>query len=132
MPGDVGDGRGSGATAVLALSANTSFVDFPRLCRLIAHDDFLPRPLTVLGRRLVYAVGIFFLTVTAALLLIGFGGVTDRLIPLFAVGAFLAFTLSQIGMVVHWRTKRVEAQRAADARGTGAAAHGSPWLAFRR
>ena len=89
--------------AVLALSANTSFVDFPRLCRLIAHDDFLPRPLTLVGPRLVYSVGIWFLTISSALLLIGFGGVTERLIPLFAVGAFLAFTLSQMGMVRHWQ-----------------------------
>jgi hypothetical protein len=88
--------------AVLVLSANTSFVGFPRLCRLIARDDFLPRPFALVGRRLVYSVGIWFLTITAALLLIGFGGVTDRLIPLFAVGAFLAFTLSQLGMVLHW------------------------------
>jgi amino acid transporter len=93
----------AGVLAVLVLSANTSFVDFPRLCRLIARDDFLPRPFALVGRRLVYSVGIWFLTVTAALLLIGFGGITDRLIPLYAVGAFLAFTLSQAGMVMHWR-----------------------------
>ena len=88
--------------AVLALSANTSFVDFPRLCRLIAQDGFLPRSFTDVGRRLVFSVGIFFLTFTAGLLLVAFGGITDRLIPLFAVGAFLAFTLSQTGMVMHW------------------------------
>jgi amino acid transporter len=98
--------------SVLVLSANTSFVDFPRLSRLIARDDFLPRPFARVGPRLVYSVGIWFLTTSAALLLIGFGGITDRLIPLFAVGAFLAFTLSQAGMVVHWyrqRTHRPEA-----------------------
>jgi amino acid transporter len=89
--------------AVLALSSNTSFVDFPRLCRLIAGDKFLPNAFTIVGRRLVYSVGIGFLTVTAGLLLVAFGGITDRLIPLFAVGAFGAFTLSQAGMVVHWR-----------------------------
>lgn len=89
--------------AVLCLSANTSFVDFPRLCRLIAQDDFLPRPFAVVGRRLVYSVGIVFLACTAGLLLAVFRGITDRLIPLFAVGAFLAFTLSQSGMVMHWR-----------------------------
>lgn len=88
--------------ATLCLSANTSFVDFPRLSRLIARDDFLPRGFAVVGRRLVYSVGILFLAATAALLLILFRGITDRLIPLFAVGAFLAFTLSQAGMVVHW------------------------------
>jgi hypothetical protein len=88
---------------VLALSANTSFVGFPRLCRLIAADDFLPHAFTVVGRRLVYSVGIIFLTCTAGALLIAFRGITERLIPLFAVGAFGAFTLSQAGMVFHWR-----------------------------
>jgi amino acid transporter len=87
---------------VLALSANTSFVDFPRLCRLVAEDGFLPRPFAVVGRRLVFSVGILYLAVTAGLLLLVFGGITDRLIPLFAIGAFLTFTLSQTGMVVHW------------------------------
>src|SRR5689334_6452854 len=97
--------------SALCLSANTSFVDFPRLSRLIAQDDFLPRGFAVVGRRLVYSVGILFLATAAALLLVAFGGITDRLIPLFAVGAFLAFTLSQAGMVVHWRR---ELRRAGD------------------
>ena len=88
---------------VLALSANTSFVDFPRLCRMVASDGFLPRPFATVGRRLVFSVGIVYLAVTAAVLLIVFGGITEHLIPLFAVGAFLTFTLSQAGMVVHWR-----------------------------
>ena len=88
--------------SVLCLSANTSFVDFPRLCRLVAADGFLPHAFTIVGRRLVYTVGIVFLTATSGLLLIVFGGITEHLIPLFAVGAFLAFTLSQAGMVVHW------------------------------
>jgi hypothetical protein len=87
---------------VLCLSANTSFADFPRLCRMVARDNYLPHSLTLRGRRLVYSQGILALSVLAALLLILFGGVTDRLIPLFAVGAFLAFTLSQAGMVGHW------------------------------
>ena len=85
---------------VLCLSANTSFADFPRLCRVVARDDYLPHSLTIRGRRLVYSQGT--LAILAGLLLILFGGVTDRLIPLFAVGAFLAFTLSQAGMVGHW------------------------------
>jgi amino acid transporter len=89
--------------ATLCLSANTSFVGFPRLSRLIAQDDFLPRGFAIVGRRLVYSIGILFLAAAAALLLIFFRGITDRLIPLFAVGAFLAFTLSQAGMVMHWR-----------------------------
>jgi amino acid transporter len=89
--------------SVLALSANTGFADFPRLCHLIAQHGYLPRAFASRGRRLVYAHGIVVLAVLAAVLLVLFGGVTDRLIPLFAVGAFLAFTLSQAGMVVHWR-----------------------------
>ncbi len=92
-----------GILLVLALSANTAFADFPRLCRVIAQDDYLPRSFTTRGRRLVYTEGIWVLAALSALLLIIFGGVTDRLIPLYAVGAFLAFTLSQAGMVFHWR-----------------------------
>ncbi len=88
---------------VLCLSANTSFADFPRLCRMIARDDYLPHSLATRGRRLVFSQGIWALAILAGLLLILFGGVTDRLIPLFAVGAFMAFTLSQAGMVGHWR-----------------------------
>ncbi len=89
--------------AVLCLSANTSFVGFPRLCRQVAHDEFLPKAFTLPGRRLVYTAGILFLAAGAGLLLAAFGGITDRLIPLFAVGAFLSFTLSQAGMAMHWR-----------------------------
>jgi amino acid transporter len=88
---------------VLALSANTAFADFPRLCRAIAQNNCLPHSFATRGRRLVYSQGILVLAGLSALLLILFGGVTDRLIPLFAVGAFLAFTLSQAGMVGHWR-----------------------------
>jgi amino acid transporter len=89
--------------AVLALSANTSFADFPRLCRLLAEDRYLPGTFAERGRRLVFSTGILVLAALAAALLVGFGGITDNLIPLFAIGAFLAFTLSQAGMVVHWR-----------------------------
>lgn len=87
---------------VLALSANTGFADFPRLCHNIARDKYLPYAMTLRGRRLVYSGGVYVLALLAALLLIVFRGVTDRLIPLFAIGAFLAFTLSQAGMVLHW------------------------------
>ena len=90
---------------VLCLSANTSFADFPRVCRTIAQDGYLPYSFTVRGRRLVFTEGVILLTSLSAILLIVFNGVTDRLIPLFAVGAFLAFTLSQAGMVMHWRRK---------------------------
>jgi amino acid transporter len=109
--------------AVLCLSANTSFVDFPRLCHLMAEDGFLPRPFAVPGRRLVYSVGILFLTAGAGGLLAAFGGITDRLIPLFAVGAFLSFTLSQAGMAAHWwrRLKGIQQEPAQSARH----AHGS-------
>lgn len=89
--------------AVLSLSANTSYADFPRLTRAIAMNDYLPHVFKVRGRRLLYSHGIIALVGFTALLLIIFGGVTDRLIPLFAIGAFLAFTLSQVGMVVHWK-----------------------------
>ncbi len=90
---------------VLCLSANTSFVGFPRLCRLVAADSYLPRAFAVPGRRLVYTAGVLFLAGGAGALLVAFGGITDRLIPLFAVGAFLSFTLSQGGMALHWWRK---------------------------
>jgi amino acid transporter len=89
--------------AVLCLSANTSFVAFPRLCRLVAQDGYLPKSFGLPGRRLVFTSGILFLAVAAGALILAFGGITDALIPLFAVGAFTTFTLSQAGMVVHWR-----------------------------
>src|ERR1700746_3260074 len=91
---------------VLSLSANTAFADFPRLCRAIAQNNYLPHAFGYRGGRLVYSYGIVVLAVLSGGLLILFGGITDRLIPLYAVGAFLAFTLSQFGMVVHWRKKR--------------------------
>ena len=91
---------------VLSLSTNTAFADFPRLCRAISQNNYLPHAFGYRGRRLVYSYGIVVLAVLCGALLIFFGGVTDRLIPLYAVGAFLAFTLSQSGMVMHWRKKR--------------------------
>src|SRR5580658_5124955 len=93
---------------VLSLSANTAFADFPRLCRAIAQNNYLPHVFGYRGRRLVYTYGIVALALLSGGLLILFGGVTDRLIPLYAVGAFLAFTLSQAGMVMHWRKNRGE------------------------
>ena len=88
---------------VLTFSANTAFADFPRVCHFIAEDGYLPTSFTNRGRRLVYSEAIIVLAVITAAVLIAFGGITDRLIPLFAVGAFLAFTMSQAGMVAHWR-----------------------------
>jgi amino acid transporter len=109
---------------VLCLSANTSFADFPRLCRMVARDDYLPHSLTTRGRRLVFSQGIWALAILAGLLLILFGGVTDRLIPLFAVGAFMAFTLSQAGMVGHWRRTAKGFRPAMVVNGIGALATG--------
>jgi amino acid transporter len=91
---------------VLSLSANTAFADFPRLCRAISQNNYLPHAFGYRGRRLVYTYGIVVLALLTCLLLLLFDGVTDKLIPLYAVGAFLAFTLSQFGMVVHWRKNR--------------------------
>jgi len=97
--------------SVLALSANTSFAGFPRLCRVLALDRFLPDTFAVRGRRLAFSYGVIVLAIVSGLLLIVFGGITDRLIPLFAIGAFLAFTLSQAGMVQHWRSVGGSAKR---------------------
>jgi len=96
----------SSVLLVLALSANTAFADFPRLTRAIAGNNYLPHVFLLRGRRLLYSWGIYVLVALTALLLILFGGITDRLIPLYAIGAFMAFTLSQAGMVVHWMRKR--------------------------
>jgi amino acid transporter len=87
----------------LALSANTAFADFPRLTRAIAMQDHLPHVFILRGRRLLFSHGVYALTGFTAVILIAFGGVTANLIPLYAIGAFLAFTLSQAGMVQHWR-----------------------------
>jgi len=88
--------------AALSFSANTAFADFPRMARAIALKDYAPHVFIVRGRRLLFSHGVYALTGFTALILILFGGVTDRLIPLYAIGAFLAFTLSQAGMVKHW------------------------------
>jgi amino acid transporter len=87
----------------LCLSANTAFADFPRLTRAIAMKDYLPHVFTLRGRRLLFSHGIYALTGFTAVILIILQGDTDRLISLYAIGAFLAFTLSQAGMVMHWK-----------------------------
>ncbi len=92
----------AGILLVLALSANTAFADFPRLTRAIALKSYLPHVFMLRGRRLLFSWGIYVLVGLTGSLLTLFGGVTDRLIPLYAIGAFMAFTLSQAGMVVHW------------------------------
>lgn len=89
--------------AALSFSANTAFADFPRMARAIAGQDYLPHVFILRGRRLLFSHGIYALTGLTALILIIFDGVTSSLIPLYAIGAFLAFTLSQAGMVKHWQ-----------------------------
>jgi hypothetical protein len=91
---------------VLTVAANTSFADFPRVSAILAKDGFLPRQLTGLGDRLVFVNGIIALAASTAVLILLFKGDTHLLVPLFAVGAFLAFTLSQSGMVLHWWRER--------------------------
>ena len=90
---------------VLTYSAQTSFIGFPRVCRQLADDSYLPKMFGDLGRRLVYSYGIFVLGLFSGLLLILFKGITIALIPLFAVGAFSAFFFSQMGMVIYWYRK---------------------------
>ncbi|HLG70920.1 MAG TPA: APC family permease [Chloroflexota bacterium] len=100
---------------ILVLAANTSFADFPRLSSILARDGFMPHQFAHRGERLAFSNGIIALAVFSTILLVAFGGETDALIPLYAVGVFTAFTLSQAGMVVHharvrqpgWRTARV-------------------------
>jgi len=87
---------------VLAVAANTSFADFPRVASVLAGDRFLPHQFANLGDRLVYSNGMIVLAGLTGLLIVAFGGDSHALIPLFAVGVFLAFTLSQTGMVFHW------------------------------
>ena len=101
--------------AILVLAANTAFADFPRLSSLLARDRFLPRQLANRGDRLVFSNGIIILSIFSGLLVIAFGGDTSRLIPLYAVGVFLSFTLSQSGMVVHWLRERAKLTRQKEA-----------------
>ncbi len=92
--------------AILTLAANTAFADFPRLSSIISRDGFLPRQFANRGDRLVFSNGVVFLAVAAAMLLIGFGGITTALIPLYAVGVFTSFTISQTAMVARHRKLR--------------------------
>ena len=96
---------------ILVLAANTSFADFPRLGSLLARDRFLPRQFATRGDKLVFSNGIVILAIFASVLVIAFGGDTSRLIPLYAVGVFLSFTLSQSGMVRHWLRVRAQSPR---------------------
>jgi amino acid transporter len=108
-------------TIVLALAANTSFGGFPVLASLVARDNFLPHFFAIRGDRQVFANGIGVLAVFSAALLLAVGGNTNTLIPLFAIGVFIGFTLSQTGLVVHWRATRPPGwQRRAAINGLGA------------
>ncbi|WFE33577.1 APC family permease [Micromonospora sp. WMMD975] len=91
---------------ILLLAANTAFNDFPRLLFFMARDGHAPRRFLHMGDRLAFSNGLVALALAAASVFVAFGGHTERLIPLYAVGVFLAFTLSQTGMVVHWRRRR--------------------------
>lgn len=91
------------ATVILIMAANTSFADFPRLAALIAGDGFLPKQFTFRGSRLVFSWGVIILAALSSVLIALFGGSVSRLIPLYAIGVFLSFTLSQSGMVVRWQ-----------------------------
>jgi amino acid transporter len=95
---------------ILVLAANTSFADFPRLSSLLARDRFLPRQFANRGDKLVFSNGIVILAIFSSILVAAFGGDTSRLIPLYAVGVFLSFTLSQTGMVRHWLKERAGAR----------------------
>lgn len=93
----------AGTTVILIMAANTAYADFPRLCALQAGDGFLPRQLTFRGSRLVFSWGIVVLAAASIVLIVIFNAQTTRLIPLYAIGVFLSFTLSQLGMVVRWQ-----------------------------
>ena len=116
---------------ILVLAANTSFADFPRLASILANDRFLPKELAHRGDRLVFGRGILLLGFFAALLIIVFRGSVDRLIPLYALGVFTAFTLSQSGMVKHWQKERGPGWTAkATVNGIGAITTGIVFLAI--
>lgn len=91
---------------ILTVAANTSFTGFPRVAAFLARDKFLPHQFIALGDRLVFANGILMLSLSTAAVIVLFGARTHALVPLFAIGAFLAFTLSQAGMVLHWNSVR--------------------------
>jgi amino acid transporter len=93
-------------TLILVLAANTAYADFPRLASILARDHYLPRQFMNQGDRLAFSNGILGLAVFASLLLVVYGGDTHALIPLYMIGVFVSFTLSQAGMVVHWRKLR--------------------------
>src|SRR5439155_12064402 len=92
--------------ALLVLAANTAFADFPRLSGILANDRFMPRQFSARGDRLAFSNGIIALALIAILLVVLFKGNTNALVPLYAIGVFVCFTLSQAGMVMHWLRSR--------------------------
>jgi amino acid transporter len=111
--------------SILILAANTAFADFPRLASILSKDRYLPRQFSNRGDRLVFSNGVIILAMFAALLIIAFGGKTTALIPLYAVGVFVAFTISQTGMVVHHQKEREQGYRRGQViNGVGAVATG--------
>ncbi|MHB8644629.1 MAG: APC family permease [Thermomicrobiales bacterium] len=117
-------------TLILVLAANTSYADFPRLGSILARDGFLPKQFQFRGDRLAFTTGIIALTVLSSLLYVVFGGQTDRLIPLYAVGVFVSFTLSQAGMVRHWMREPGNHTRNMLINGIGAVATGIVAILF--
>ena len=112
-------------TGILILAAQTSFADFPRLSSILAKDGYFPRQFAFRGERLAFNAGIVALAILSIVLVVAFNGRTERLIPLYAVGVFTAFTLSQAGMVRHWFVKRSDGwRRSAVLNGTGAVTTG--------
>jgi amino acid transporter len=95
----------AGTTLILVLAANTAYADFPRLASILARDRYVPRQFMNQGDRLAFSNGIVGLSVLAGILLVAFGGDTHALIPLYMIGVFVSFTLSQAGMVIHWRRR---------------------------
>ena len=116
---------------ILVLAANTSFADFPRLASLLARDGFMPSRFAFRGERLAFSTGIVALAVLSIVVLAAFGGRVEALIPLYAIGVFTSITLSQAGMVVHWRRDRGDGWRRSIAiNGTGAVATGIVTVIF--
>jgi hypothetical protein len=116
---------------ILVLAAQTSFADFPRLASILARDGFMPRRFAYRGERLAFNAGIVVLALVAILVVVAFGGRVEALIPLYAIGVFTAFTLSQAGMVRHWLGERGPGwRRSAAINGLGATATGIVAVVF--
>src|SRR6185436_18888356 len=108
-------------TMILVLAANTAYADFPRLASIMARDRFLPRQFMNQGDRLAFSNGILVLSLLAGILIVSFGGDTHALIPLYMIGVFVSFTLSQTGMFLKWRREQEEGwQKHALVNGVGA------------